>query len=147
MFKSNRDPLFQPFFVICSILFLANCKKGLNDASTNAEIGITAFSFNVNNNTLFLTENINGIIQNDTIAITLNNTINISSIIPTIAHTGNSLAPAIGVSQNFNNPISYIVTADDGSTKRYFINRYRRLDNNIKSFITNALVHFLPSVL
>ena len=46
MFKSNRDPLFQPFFVICSILFLANCKKGLNDASTNAEIGITAFSFN-----------------------------------------------------------------------------------------------------
>jgi hypothetical protein len=27
------------------------------------------------------------------------------------------------------------------------INRYRRLDNNIKSFITNALVHFSPSVL
>jgi len=43
----------------------------------------------------------------------------VTALVPTIAMTGASVSPASGVAQNFTNPISYIVTAADGTTQTY----------------------------
>ncbi|MDP2630749.1 MAG: S8 family serine peptidase, partial [Candidatus Uhrbacteria bacterium] len=45
----------------------------------------------------------------------------ITALIATIAMTGASIAPLSGVAQNFTTPVSYIVTAEDGSTQRYVV--------------------------
>ena len=47
---------------------------------------------------------------------------NVSNLIPTITHTGVSISPASGVSTNFSSPVTYTVTAEDGSTKSYTVN-------------------------
>jgi len=46
---------------------------------------------------------------------------NITSLTPTITHTGVSLSPASGVAQDFTDPVVYTVTASDGSTKDYTV--------------------------
>jgi hypothetical protein len=43
---------------------------------------------------------------------------------PVISHTGVSISPASGSVQNFDSPVSYQVSAEDGSTKDYAITVY-----------------------
>jgi outer membrane protein assembly factor BamB len=44
-----------------------------------------------------------------------------ASLIPTITYKGKSITPDNGTAQNFTNPVSYVVTAEDGSTKTYVV--------------------------
>ncbi|RJE88734.1 DUF5018 domain-containing protein [Paenibacillus sp. 1011MAR3C5] len=46
---------------------------------------------------------------------------NVTSLIPTITHTGASISPTSGTARNFTNPVTYTVTAADGSTKSYTV--------------------------
>ncbi|WP_298507247.1 Ig-like domain-containing protein, partial [uncultured Maribacter sp.] len=46
---------------------------------------------------------------------------NASSLSPTVVHTGASLNPTTGTAQDFTNPVTYRVTAADGSTKDYIV--------------------------
>jgi len=46
---------------------------------------------------------------------------NVTSLTPTITHTGTSISPASGTAQNFANPITYTVTAQNGDTRTYTI--------------------------
>ena len=43
----------------------------------------------------------------------------VSSLTPTITFTGASVSPASGVAQDFTNPVTYTVTAQDSSTQDY----------------------------
>jgi hypothetical protein len=45
----------------------------------------------------------------------------LTSLIPTVTHNGNSINPASGVSQNFSSPVTYTVTAQDGTTQSYTV--------------------------
>ena len=44
-----------------------------------------------------------------------------TTLIPAISHSGKSISPASGVVQDFTDPVSYIVTAADGSTEEYSV--------------------------
>lgn len=46
----------------------------------------------------------------------------ITSLIPTITHTGASITPSTGVAQNFTNTVKYTVTATDNTIKEYNVN-------------------------
>ncbi|MBI5965985.1 MAG: S-layer homology domain-containing protein [Chloroflexi bacterium] len=46
---------------------------------------------------------------------------NVTALVPTIAISGESVAPLSGVAQNFTNPVDYTVTAADLSTKVYTV--------------------------
>jgi len=46
---------------------------------------------------------------------------NIRSMTPTITCTGKNIAPASGIAQDFTNPIEYVVTAEDGTIKKYIV--------------------------
>jgi len=74
---------------------------------------ITAFSF---------AEGL-GAIDEDakTIAVIVPYGTDVTNLVPTIVITGTSVNPASGVAQDFTNPITYIVTAEDSSTQDYIV--------------------------
>ncbi|WP_190932449.1 Ig-like domain repeat protein, partial [Paenibacillus oceani] len=56
-----------------------------------------------------------------TISVTVPYGTNVTALTPTITHTGASISPNSGVPRNFTNPVSYTVSAADGSTKSYTV--------------------------
>ncbi|MFC4305189.1 beta strand repeat-containing protein, partial [Cohnella boryungensis] len=85
------------------------------NVAANPAKAITAFSFANPAVTVTVTE------ANHTIAITVPYGTNVASLTPTIAHTGASISPNSGTAQNFTNPVTYRVTAADGSTQNYTV--------------------------
>lgn len=99
-----------------TVAFTACGSGGKDDkgASISAK-AITAFSFasplaigtiNEKNHTIIV------IVPNGTVVTTLT---------PTITHTGTSIDPASGVSKNFTSPVAYTVKAADASTQVYTV--------------------------
>ena len=58
-------------------------------------------------------------ISGTSITLTLPSGTSTNALIPTITYSGASIQPASGVARNFNNPVEYVVTAGDGSTRTY----------------------------
>lgn len=56
-----------------------------------------------------------------TIALTVPFGTDVSALVPTIEFTGASLSPESGVAQDFTSPVTYTVTAADGSTQAYVV--------------------------
>jgi hypothetical protein len=54
-----------------------------------------------------------------TITAILPNGSTLTELTPTITHTGASLSPASGAVQDFTNPVTYTVTAEDGTSQAY----------------------------
>ncbi|MBI3140060.1 MAG: PQQ-binding-like beta-propeller repeat protein [Sphingobacteriales bacterium] len=66
-----------------------------------------------------LDADITGEIQGESIALSLPAASISTSLVPTIVYTGKTLSPVQGTAGNFNNPVSYTVTAEDGSFRNY----------------------------
>ncbi|PKN91377.1 MAG: hypothetical protein CVU44_19890 [Chloroflexi bacterium HGW-Chloroflexi-6] len=62
-----------------------------------------------------------GIISGTNIAITVPYGTNVTTLTPTITHSGATVSPNSGVAQNFTNPVTYTVTAADTSTQDYTV--------------------------
>ena len=71
--------------------------------------------------TSFTILSIPGTVGTNTVALTVPYGTNRSSLIPTIVITGASVSPASGAAQNFTNPVTYTVTAADGTTIAYMV--------------------------
>uniref|UniRef100_UPI000B9160FF DUF5018 domain-containing protein n=1 Tax=Methanolobus psychrotolerans TaxID=1874706 RepID=UPI000B9160FF len=56
-----------------------------------------------------------------TVSITVPYGTDVTSLIPTIVHTGASITPGNGIEQDFTNPVIYTVTAEDGTTRSYTV--------------------------
>lgn len=69
----------------------------------------------------FDTPSVVGAINNTdhTVSVTVPNGTDVSSLTPTIVINGSSISPSTGVAQDFTNPVTYTVTADDASTQDY----------------------------
>jgi len=84
-------------------------------------VTVAVASNNAKNITDFTILGIHGVIGPDTISITVPFGTNLTSLTPTITHTGSSVNPASGVPHNFTSPVVYTVTAADSSTKNYTV--------------------------
>ncbi len=69
----------------------------------------------------FVILGVHGTITSNAIALTVPYGTDVTDLTPSIAITGASISPASGVSQDFTNPVTYIVTAANGSTKTYTV--------------------------
>jgi hypothetical protein len=69
----------------------------------------------------FEIEGISATIDGTEISLTVPYGTNVSSLAPSIEIIGASLSPASGVAQNFTNPVTYTVTAEDGTTVEYTV--------------------------
>jgi hypothetical protein len=56
-----------------------------------------------------------------TIAVTVPHGTDRSSLLPTVVYSGASMSPASDISRNFSSPVTYRVTAEDGTTKTYVV--------------------------
>jgi hypothetical protein len=79
----------------------------------NPAKAITSFSFASPSASGTITE------STHTIAVTVPYDTNRNGLTPTIVHTGASISPASGAAQNFTSPVTYTVTAADGTTQAY----------------------------
>ncbi|MFH1223328.1 MAG: DUF1566 domain-containing protein [Pseudomonadota bacterium] len=82
-----------------------------NVVITDDSKDITAFSIN----------GVAGTITNLSISLTLPAGTSVTSLTPSIAHTGDSISPAVGIAKNFTYPVTYKVTAENGTFKSYVV--------------------------
>jgi len=89
-----------------------NAQKALQAATPlSSDMDITAFDFPEGS----------GVITGTNIAINVPFGTNVTALVPTIVITGASVSPASGIAQNFTGPVTYTVTAADGSTQTYTV--------------------------
>lgn len=99
---------------------LTSCTKPDDDITLDNVHEIIQFSLQ-NPDGSFFAGPISAIIQGNSINVTLPYGTQLNGLIPIIAIKGKSISPASGVPQNFTVPVSYTVTAADGSTATYTI--------------------------
>jgi hypothetical protein len=78
------------------------------------------------------------------IAVTVSDRTNIAALVPTISHTGKTISPASGAVGNFSGPVSYRVTAEDGSTKDYTVSVH--LSGNSSKVISGFAFTSIPAI-
>lgn len=106
--------------VFVSLLLLTNCTKTTPEIlDTSKEI--LTFSLKKVDGTAFDPAAITITKRNDSILITLPAGADPSRLIPEITIKGKTITPASGTQQDFSTPVTYTVTADDGSTRSYVV--------------------------
>jgi lysophospholipase L1-like esterase len=103
----------------------------------NAAKAITAFSL------AGVTGTINE--TGKTIAVTVPYGTNMTSLTPAIAHTGVSTIPDSAVAQDFSIPVTYTITAADGTTQQYSVSAIAQVRGKYMRVIGESLV--LPSII
>lgn len=112
----------------CLLVGLLSCQKPtesspnppLNPPTFSSEKIITAFSFATTDNA-GLTTVIDGVVTTDTIHVLFPTGTALTTLKPTITYKGKSVSPPSKTSQDFSSAVQYIVTAEDGSTKKYTV--------------------------
>jgi formylglycine-generating enzyme required for sulfatase activity len=99
------------FLIVTIGIVMFGCSK--IDSPSNSAKAISEFKFTDQNATGDISE------TTHTIAITVPYGTDVTSLTPAITHTGTSISPASGETQNFKNSVTYTVTAADGSTQTY----------------------------
>lgn len=96
----------------------STAKTVTTPAAKSSEKTITSFAFSG------LKPGISGVFDsvNHTITFTVPSDVDITSLAPIISiPDGATISPASGAFQDFTNPVTYTVTAQDGSTQAYTI--------------------------
>ncbi len=102
-------------------LFFSGIETEDNVQSESSQI-IRSFEFRAENNSKYLSEDVSGTITGNIITVRIPVYTNRSALIPTIAYSGKSIAPAEGKAVNFSKgKVVYSVTSEDGTTTKYIV--------------------------
>lgn len=77
-----------------------------------------------------LAEDVFGEISGFSIALLVPAGTDVTALVPTIQYTGQGIAPASGVAQDFRGPVMYTVTATDGSPRAYTVSVFAAADSS-----------------
>ena len=105
-------------FLLVTIFSLAGCQKNNDPENLSSEKNISGVTFRAIDNPS-LTTDVAAVISPDSVNVQLLQGISLNSLVPSISFSGKSISPANHTAQNFNNPVTYIITAEDGTTKNY----------------------------
>lgn len=100
------------------VVYTVNAQDG---SYKNYTVTVTAAAGNAKDITSFVILGIDGTISGTSIYLTLPFGTDLSAQIATLAITGSSVSPPSGSVQNFTAPVTYTVSAADGSTKAYTV--------------------------
>ncbi|MBU2997459.1 PKD domain-containing protein [Cellulophaga baltica] len=98
------------------VTYTVTAEDGSNQIYTASVIVETSSS---NDITVFTIDGVNGVISGTNITVTMPAGTDVTSLSPSITHTGASVNPDNGDAQDFTNPVTYTVTAEDGSNQIY----------------------------
>jgi hypothetical protein len=104
--------------LLISVAFLASCKKSNDQVQLSSEKNVSVVKFRSIDNPS-LPDDVTAIVSTDSIRVQMLQNISVNSLVPSISFTGRSISPANNTTQNFNTPITYTITAEDGTTKNY----------------------------
>jgi hypothetical protein len=109
MMKDRTFPvkMLMPIVLLSGIVFASCSGNGNGNLSDAKEI------------TSFVIGDAAGLLHEHTITVTVPYGTDITALEPVVLFIGNSLNPASGAAQDFANPVTYRVTADDGSVREY----------------------------
>jgi hypothetical protein len=99
--------------ILVSAIALSSCPS--DGASDSSDAAISSFSF-ANLDAAWTVDEAAG-----KVAVSVRWNANLASLTPAIVHTGASISPASGVAQDFTSPVTYTVTAEDGTKKAYAV--------------------------
>ena len=108
------------YLIYLSAIWLVSCQKQTietPDSNSNTE-NLISFQFKKADGTLIDAKNILIKNVNDSIKVKLPPGIYLKNLIPDIAFKGASISPASGQNQDFSKPITYSVTAENGSVSK-----------------------------
>ncbi|MDR1307305.1 MAG: DUF5018 domain-containing protein [Treponema sp.] len=77
------------------------------------------------------------------ISVTVSPNTNLGSLSPDITHTGKTISPGPGTPGNFASPVTYTVTAEDGSTREYLVSVHVSTDST--AVITGFVFKSIPA--
>jgi len=98
------------------LIVTISCSKKEEVVPKSTAKTIEAFGFSG------LSPAVNGIISGNSIAATVPFSVDVTTLAPTISTSAKAtVSPASGVAQNFSNPVTYTVTAEDGSTATFTV--------------------------
>lgn len=119
--------------ILSFCILVASCRKKLHDVPSH-EKEITSFLVYVSP-----TERIQGTIRNDSILVQVPPVVSLDSVYVSVKIIGIGFSPAPGEIINFNHPVIYTVTAEDGSTRLYtVIVSYLNAEKEITAFVFKA---------
>ncbi len=115
MRTKNRNAL---FLAAVLALLVGSCKKSNPAKSSTKEISLFIIQASVN---AYMTNDIVGQIAGDSIYLPDPPGVSLVDRTPTISFTGSAINPSSATRQDFSHPVSYTVTAADGSTVSYVV--------------------------
>jgi hypothetical protein len=115
---------------LMTALAFAFVLTGCKDITASSEKAITSFT---------IEEAAAGVLGEQAIIVTVPYGTNITNLSPVILFTGTAVDPVSGAAQDFTNPVTYRVAADDGSTRDYVVTvvYYGGLVPNFEPYITS----------
>jgi hypothetical protein len=114
-----RKIYFLAFLLLSGGLILSSCTK---EEELSSKKEVLSFVFEASKN-VELEHNILGVISGTNITATVPFGTDISNLIPTIETSPRAiLNPVSGEATDFSGPVTYIVTAEDGTTKEFTAN-------------------------
>lgn len=111
--------LYFPLTIVVSLCFFG-CQKGDSSTVLSSTKNIFAIVFKSSDNPGLLSD-VTTIVNSDTIKGTFPIGTSLNSLIPSISFSGRNISPINRTSQNFVNPVTYTITAEDGTTKNYIL--------------------------
>jgi hypothetical protein len=114
--KLRITQILLSLFVISSLLIISSCDDDPEPTPKSSAKSILSFKFSA------LTPEVTGTISeaDKKIALTVPFGTDLSTLSPTITVSEKAtVSPASGTAQNFANPVTYTVTAEDGTTQAY----------------------------
>ncbi len=113
--------------ILCTLFFVACGGDDDNNGNDNntpqsSEKAITGFTFEADNNNNVLDTDVTANISGTTITATVPFGTDVTALKPTINISDKAtISPASDTAQNFTNPVTYTVTAEDGSNQDYTV--------------------------
>lgn len=112
-----RRFIFLALLLIPGVVFLSSCKK--EELSPKKEILALMFEASKNAD---LTKNVVADIEGTNVTADVPFSTNLAQLIPTIEISPRaSISPQPGILTDFTNPVTYTVTAEDGTTKNFIV--------------------------
>jgi hypothetical protein len=122
-----------------------------DNTTKNYTVTVIPASLDAKDITRFTINGLDAVITNTsattgTISINMPNNTSLTALSPVVTITGVSVTPASGQTVNFSNPVNYVVTAADGTTKTYVVTVGTVNGNGTKLITDFTILGFAASI-
>ncbi len=115
------------------VILLSSCTKDSRPV-LSTEKAIVSFRLVKSNGNILDSSNLTVSVHSDSIDVIVPQGTDLTNITPQITIEGISVSPASGVAQDFSSPITYVVTAADGTSHPYIVSVKWNVNNKLLFF-------------